>query len=104
MGYSVERILRAPTGGYARHVLSIGDHADAGDIVTRVGGVEVRSKIRGVLRGLIHPSVLLSRGMKIGDVDPRDEPEHCFTITDKSLAIAGGVLEAVMRFEATGTL
>ena len=42
--------------------------------------------------------------MKIGDVDPRDKPEHCFTITDKSLAIAGGVLEAVMRFEAGDSL
>ncbi|MDR3165033.1 MAG: EF2563 family selenium-dependent molybdenum hydroxylase system protein [Synergistaceae bacterium] len=104
MGYTVERLLRAPVNGYAEHALSIGDHVEAGDIVTRVDGVEVRSKIRGVLRGLIHPSVLLSRGMKIGDVDPRDEQEHCFTITDKSFAIAGGVLEAVMRFESAGSL
>jgi xanthine dehydrogenase accessory factor len=104
MGYSVERILRAPADGYARHVLSIGDHTEAGDVVTRVGGFEVRSEIRGVLRGLIHPSVRLSRGMKIGDIDPRNEPKHCFTITDKSLAIGGGVLEAVMRFQAAGRL
>jgi xanthine dehydrogenase accessory factor len=104
MGYTMERILRAPTEGYAEHTLSIGDHVEVGDIVTRVAGVPVPSEIRGVLRGLIHPSVFLSRGMKIGDVDPRDKPEHCFTITDKSLAIAGGVLEAVMRFEAGDSL
>jgi xanthine dehydrogenase accessory factor len=42
--------------------------------------------------------------MKIGDTDPLGEPEHCFTITDKSLAAAGGVLEAIMRFSATGSL
>lgn len=104
MGYSTERILRAPADGYAEHSLSIGDHVEAGDIITRVSGAEVRSEIRGVLRGLIHPSVFLPRGMKIGDIDPRDRPEHCFAITDKSLAIAGGVLEAVMRFEAAGSL
>jgi xanthine dehydrogenase accessory factor len=34
--------------------------------------------------------------MKIGDIDPRAAREHCFTISDKSLAIAGGVLEAVL--------
>jgi xanthine dehydrogenase accessory factor len=103
-GYSVERILRAPADGRAGHALSIGDHVEAGDVVTRVNGVEVRSEIRGVLRGLIHPSIFLSRGMKIGDIDPRGRPEYCFTITDKSLAIAGGVLEAVMRFQAAGSL
>ena len=34
--------------------------------------------------------------MKIGDLDPRAKREHCFTISDKSLAIGGGVLEAVL--------
>jgi xanthine dehydrogenase accessory factor len=34
--------------------------------------------------------------MKIGDVDPRARREHCFTVSDKSLAIGGGVLEAVL--------
>ena len=34
--------------------------------------------------------------MKIGDVDPRARREHCFTISDKSLAVGGGVLEAVL--------
>jgi xanthine dehydrogenase accessory factor len=104
MGYSVERLLRAPADGYAEHAMSIGDHVEPGDVITRVAGAEVRSEIRGVLRGLIHPSVLLSRGMKIGDVDPRDERKHCFTITDKALAVAGGVLEAVMRFGTAGSL
>jgi xanthine dehydrogenase accessory factor len=104
MGYSAERILRAPADGYPEHALSIGDHVEAGDVITRVAGAEARSGIRGVLRGLIHPSVFLSRGIKIGDVDPRGDREYCFTITDKSLSIAGGVLEAVMRFDAAGSL
>jgi hypothetical protein len=55
----------------------------------------VRAGIAGVLRGLLHDGVCVYPGMKIGDIDPRAAREHCFTISDKSLAIAGGVLEAV---------
>jgi xanthine dehydrogenase accessory factor len=32
----------------------------------------------------------------VGDLDPRAKREHCFTISDKSLAIGGGVVEAVL--------
>ena len=38
----------------------------------------------------------VSSGMKVGDIDPRAAREHCFTISDKSRAIAGGVLEAIL--------
>jgi xanthine dehydrogenase accessory factor len=34
--------------------------------------------------------------MKIGDIDPRAVRENCFSISDKSLAIGGGVLEAAL--------
>jgi xanthine dehydrogenase accessory factor len=61
-----------------------------------VGDLKVVAPFDGVLRGLIHPSVAVTRGMKIGDVDPRAVREHCFTISDKSLAVGGGVLEAIL--------
>jgi xanthine dehydrogenase accessory factor len=31
--------------------------------------------------------------MKIGDVDPRDDPTLCSVVSDKVLAVGGGVLE-----------
>jgi xanthine dehydrogenase accessory factor len=34
--------------------------------------------------------------MKAGDIDPRCEVFHCFTVSDKALAVAGGVLEAIL--------
>jgi xanthine dehydrogenase accessory factor len=40
--------------------------------------------------------------MKLGDIDPRGIREHCFTISDKALAIAGGVLEAVFAHFCAG--
>ncbi len=38
--------------------------------------------------------------MKIGDVDPRDDPALCTLVSDKALAVGGGVLEAVFSFMA----
>jgi xanthine dehydrogenase accessory factor len=54
----------------------------------------------GVLRGLIHPSVRVHAGMKIGDLDPRADVSYCFTVSDKSLAIGGGALEAILMWLA----
>ena len=34
--------------------------------------------------------------MKIGDLDPRAEPRYCWEISDKALAVGGGVLEALL--------
>ena len=33
--------------------------------------------------------------MKIGDLDPRDDDRLCTHVSDKSLAVGGGVLEAI---------
>jgi len=48
------------------------------------------------VRGLIAPGTAVPERIKSGDVDPRDDVEACFTISDKALAIGGGVLEAVL--------
>jgi len=97
MGYSIERLLRAPCDGYIDHKKDIGDHVEPGDLIGKLGREEIRATIPGMLRGLIHPSVYVKKGLKIGDIDPRNVREHCFSITDKALAISGGVLEAVCR-------
>ncbi len=94
-GYTAERLLRAPADGplLARH--AIGDAVSAGETVATVADVPVTAAISGVLRGLVHEGLVVYRGMKIGDIDPRAKREHCFSISDKSRAIAGGVLEAL---------
>jgi xanthine dehydrogenase accessory factor len=48
------------------------------------------------LRGLIADGTEVWKGLKIGDVDPRGIKEYCCTISDKSRAVAGGVLEAIL--------
>ncbi|MDO5114947.1 MAG: selenium-dependent molybdenum cofactor biosynthesis protein YqeB [Synergistaceae bacterium] len=95
-GYTTERLLRAPASGSVISPFVIGDKVKAGMEVAEVDGVKIRARIDGVLRGLIHPDAPVTAGMKIGDIDPSGDPERCFTITDKALAVAGGALEAIM--------
>ncbi len=90
------RVLRAPANGHVEPEAQIGEMIHAGQTIARVGDEAVIAPFAGVLRGLIHRNVLVHTGMKIGDLDPRIEPENCFTISDKSLAVGGGVLEAVL--------
>lgn len=96
-GKTDERILRAPVAGAVTSRAEIGERVAVGQIVASVEGQEVRAGTDGVLRGLVRPGAQVHAGEKIGDVDPRAAPEHCYLISDKSLAIAGGVLEAILR-------
>ncbi|HWR07266.1 selenium-dependent molybdenum cofactor biosynthesis protein YqeB [Sporomusa sp.] len=96
-GYTLERLIKAPAAGVFTACRSIGDTVAAGDIVGYVGAKPVSVVITGVLRGLIQDGLTVFEGLKIGDVDPRCRPEHCYTISDKARAIGGGVLEALLH-------
>jgi len=73
--------------------------------VATVAGAPVASPFSGVLRGLIRDGTVVSRGLKVGDVDPRGLREHCFLVSDKALAVGGGVLEAILtRADLRGSL
>ena len=93
-----ERVLRAPRSGNVTGVKKIGDKVASGEIIAHVGDAEVIAPFDGILRGLVRDGLAVKIGAKIGDVDPRVNREACFTISDKSLAIGGGVLEAVLSW------
>ncbi|MDR3561628.1 MAG: selenium-dependent molybdenum cofactor biosynthesis protein YqeB [Negativicutes bacterium] len=95
-GHTVDRILRAPCQGLFSAAQAIADVVAAGSVVARVDGQPVIAAISGVLRGLLHDGVLATPGMKVGDIDPRCVPEHCFTVSDKARSVAGGVLEGLL--------
>ena len=96
VSYNVDRVLRAPAAGFLKPNAEIGQRLMKGDLIATVVDSEVRAGFDGVLRGLIHPSVELTPGMKIGDLDPRNDPSFCYRVSDKALAIGGGVLEALL--------
>jgi xanthine dehydrogenase accessory factor len=99
-GYGIERILRAPCAGTLYGLRQIGDQVQEGETVAVVNAddssMPITAAISGILRGLVRDGLPVSSGMKVGDIDPRAIREHCFTISDKSRAVGGGVLEAIM--------
>ena len=101
-GYAGERLLRAPCAGRLYGMHQIGDQIREGELVAIIKSdqhaVPITATISGILRGLVRDDLLVSAGMKVGDIDPRAIREHCFTISDKSRAIGGGVLEAILYF------
>jgi xanthine dehydrogenase accessory factor len=93
---TTDRVLRAPTDGTITAAVPIGSRVEAGDLLARVDDQPVTAPFAGVLRGLIHDRLYVRAGLKIGDLDPRGDPAYSFTISDKALAIGGGVLEAIL--------
>ena len=103
-GRRAERVLHAPAGGVLRTLAEIGNTVSTGELIATVADREVRAPFDGVLRGLLRSGVTVQQGVKIGDVDPRAERAHCFTVSDKSLAVGGGVLEAILVYaQRTGS-
>ena len=95
-GYAGERVMRAPADGVFEPVVEIGDEVVAGQTCATVAGEPMLATIDGVVRGLLQAGVRVTRGMKSGDVDPRMRPEYAECVSDKALAVGGGVLEAVL--------
>ena len=97
-GKGAERVLRAPAAGVVQWRKEIGDRVGQGEVLGQVEGQPVIAPFDGVARGLIAPGTAVPAGLKIGDVDPRGDVATCFTISEKALAIGGGVLEAVLTW------
>ena len=99
-GFAGERVLRAPCDGIFTALHRIGDTVEEGETIGFVEGQPMKCTISGVLRGVLDDGVPVKKGMKSGDVDPRCKPEYCTTISDKALAVGGGVVEAVLYLRA----
>jgi xanthine dehydrogenase accessory factor len=120
-GQDAERAVRAPVAGIFYAQRRIGDRVKAGDVIGRVItvdvsltdsaagrlaaidrdasqplGIVIKTKIDGVLRGVLHDGLKVTASVKIADVDPRGEASYCFSVSDKSWAVGGGALEAVL--------
>jgi xanthine dehydrogenase accessory factor len=94
------RVLRAPGDGVVIGTKKIGEHVNKGEAIAAISEqFSVIGPFEGVLRGLIHDGVHVTKGLKIGDVDPRGDVSACYLVSDKALAIGGGVLEAMLTKE-----
>ncbi len=95
-GVSIERVLRTPKDGRFSTGKKIGDYVQTGDVIAMVDSTPVKAMVAGIIRGLLRDGAEVYKGMKTGDIDPRGNSEYCYTISDKTKAIAGGVLEAIL--------
>lgn len=98
------RVLRAPGDGIIMGIKRIGDHCEEGELIATLDvdkytRRQVYSPFDGVLRGLVRDGLKVSKGLKIGDVDSRNDRSACLLVSDKALAIGGGVLEAILSKE-----
>lgn len=101
-GFTGERIIRAPSDGLFEPLAAIGDRVELGQPVARVGDTVTAARLTGIVRGMLPAGLPVFQGMKVGDIDPRCERRHCFTVSDKSRAIGGGVLEGILFFGEKG--
>lgn len=102
------RVLRAPAEGIILGMKKIGEQVEEGDVIAVLrqnpgdtspsaqSDMYIVSPFAGVLRGLIRDGLPVPKGLKIGDVDARGDVSSCFLVSDKSLAVGGGVLEAIL--------
>jgi xanthine dehydrogenase accessory factor len=94
--HQAERVLRSPRAGILNVYAEIGTIIEAGQPIAQVGNAMLCAPFRGLLRGIMHAGVFVQAGMKIGDLDPRCDPRHALYVSEKALAIGGGVLEAIL--------
>lgn len=98
-GHTIDRIIRAEGTGLFVPIVQIGELVEVGQVVAVSGKTPIKAQISGMIRGMLQPGLMVEKGMKCGDIDPRCDIEQCMTVSDKARAVGGGVLEAIYRKE-----
>lgn len=98
-GRSAERVLRAPIAGMVHWAVRIGERVSEGEPIGSIVHDDqtemINAPFDGMLRGAILDHSTVQCGTKVADVDPRIDDRAWLEISDKALAIGGGVVEAV---------
>lgn len=93
-GFGKERFIHAPVEGFIYIIRDIGSKVENDEIIAMIGGALVRASIPGIVRGMLREGFYVPKGMKMADIDPRENADW-HTVSDKALAVTGGVLEAL---------
>lgn len=100
-GITAARVLKASAPGVFVGTASIGQLVKPGQVVGYVEAAQGRhpvvAAIGGVVRGLLRDGTSVAPGLKVGDIDPSGDESRCYRISDKALAVGGGVLEALLH-------
>jgi xanthine dehydrogenase accessory factor len=96
-GLTSERVVHSDGSGRFEAVREMGDTVTAGELIGFVGEQAVKSPLGGVVRALIRDGVQVVPGTKLLEIDHLAGEAVCYHIRARVRAIAGGVLEAIMR-------
>ena len=95
-GYGRERVIYAPASGILKIVHDIGSVVKKDEIIAYIDDKPVYASLTGLIRGMIREGSFVNEGLKISDIDPReDQLKNCWTISDKARTISGGTAEAL---------
>ncbi|MBU1002940.1 MAG: EF2563 family selenium-dependent molybdenum hydroxylase system protein [Proteobacteria bacterium] len=94
-GFAIERVNWAENAGIFTTMFTIGDTISEGEELGHVDETPVIAKLSGIVRGLLQSGTHVNKRTKLGDVDPRGSISYCGEVSDKALAVGGGVLEAI---------
>ncbi len=98
-GLSEERVVRAPCDGIVEEIMYIGDRVRKGDLIARVDSIPLYAPIGGYIYGLLKTGVRVKKGKKVAEILPvGEDPRYIYSIANRSMIIAGGVMEAVMKY------
>ncbi len=102
-------LLRAPQHGQMVAHVCIGDKVTAGQVVAEVRDEQgacqtVCAVTDGVVWGLLHDGIWIESGAVIAEIAPPEYQDICHRLSEDALAIAGGVLEAMLSKEAVRRL
>jgi xanthine dehydrogenase accessory factor len=95
-GHGRDRFVYAPVAGVLSTAAAIGDRVRAGDVVATIDGEPLTAPLDGILRGLTHDGVPVTRGLKVVEVDPRGDVSAAVGLGVRPLRIAEGVLAAIV--------
>jgi xanthine dehydrogenase accessory factor len=86
----------APASGEIVHAKRIGDSIEPNEVLLSISGAEARSRVGGLVSGLIHEGIRVEEGWRVARIDPGGRSARLNEIGSRPLAIAGGVLEAII--------
>ncbi|MBC8366911.1 molybdenum hydroxylase [bacterium] len=107
-GETHTRVYHSPCEGRFWAHVKIGQMVRKGDLIGVFEGdckepCTIVAEIPGIVRGLLADGEIVPEGTKVADVDPRGEVIDPATLSEKTRALAGGVLTALLAAISEGS-
>jgi xanthine dehydrogenase accessory factor len=99
-GVSRDRFVYAPASGVFEATTSIGAYVVAGDTIAKIGSIDLRVPVTGIVRGLTRSGVEVTATTKVIEIDPRGDPSEAFGLGERPRRIAEGVCRALEEMRA----